>query len=130
MPRLDVRLDHDHRARLDALVQHSSLSASENIWNLIYQAHEDLPRKERQNAFQRLTSLTIETPPDHDELSRELEEAHAPATFIDSNVPIYAAGREHLCREPCIRVLAAVNDNPQAFVTDAEVFQEILHHYL
>ena len=53
-----------------------------------------------------------------------------PATFIDANVPIYAAGRDHPYREPCIRVLAAVNDNPEAFVTDAEVFQEIMHHYL
>ena len=53
-----------------------------------------------------------------------------PATFIDANVPIYAAGREHPYRQPCIRVLAAVNDNPEAFVTDAEVFQEIMHHYL
>ncbi|MCE2502260.1 MAG: type II toxin-antitoxin system VapC family toxin [Dehalococcoidia bacterium] len=52
-----------------------------------------------------------------------------PATFIDANVPIYAAGREHPCREPCIRVLAAVNENPDGFVTDAEVFQEIMHHY-
>ena len=49
--------------------------------------------------------------------------------FIDANVPIYAAGREHPYREPCIRVLAAVSDNPAAFVTDAEVFQEIMHHY-
>ena len=52
-----------------------------------------------------------------------------PATFIDANVPIYAAGREHPYREPCIRVLAAVNDDPGAFFTDAEVFQEIVHHY-
>lgn len=52
-----------------------------------------------------------------------------PATFIDANVPIYAAGREHPYREPCIQVLAAVNDNPEAFVTNAEVFQEIMHHY-
>ena len=53
-----------------------------------------------------------------------------PAIFIDANVPIYAAGREHPYREPCIQVLAAVNDDPEAFVTDAEVFQEIMHHYL
>ena len=52
-----------------------------------------------------------------------------PATFIDANVPIYAAGREHPYREPCIQVLAEVNDNPGAFVTDAEVFQEIMRHY-
>ena len=34
--------------------------------------------KERRNAFERLISLNIETPPDPAELSRELEEAHAP----------------------------------------------------
>ena len=42
---------------------------------------------------------------------------------------IYAARGEHPYREPCIRVLAAVNENPDGFVTDAEVFQEIMHHY-
>ena len=51
------------------------------------------------------------------------------ATFIDANVPIYAAGRKHPYRQPCIQVLAAVNENPDGFVTDAEVFQEIMHHY-
>ena len=51
------------------------------------------------------------------------------ATFIDANVPIYAAGREHPYRQPCIQVLAAVNENPDGFITDAEVFQEIMHHY-
>ena len=51
-----------------------------------------------------------------------------PVTFIRANVPIYAAGREHRYREPCIRVLAIVNDNPDAFVTGAEVLREIMHH--
>ncbi len=51
------------------------------------------------------------------------------ATFIDANVPIYPAGRDHPYRQPCIQVLAAVNENPDGFVTDAEVFQEITHHY-
>ncbi len=52
-----------------------------------------------------------------------------PAIFIDANVPIYAAEREHPYRAPCIGVLAAVTDNPEGFVTNAEVFQEIMHHY-
>ena len=46
-----------------------------------------------------------------------------PATLIDANISIYAAGREHPYRELCIRVLAAVNDDTGAFVTDAEVFR-------
>ena len=78
MPRLDIRLDHDCRARLDAVVEDSGLSASEIIRNLIDQAYEGVLKKERQKAFERLISLNIETPPDPAELSRELEEAHAP----------------------------------------------------
>ena len=78
MPRLDIRLDRDCRARLDAVVKDSGLSASEIVRNLIDQAYEGVLRKGRQNAFERLISLNIETPPDPAELSRELEEAHAP----------------------------------------------------
>ena len=78
MPRLDIRLDHDHRARLDAVAQDAGLSVSEAVRNMIDQAYEDVLRKERQSAFQRLTSLQVETPPDPAKLSRELEDAHAP----------------------------------------------------
>ena len=54
----------------------------------------------------------------------------SPAAFIDANVPIYAAGRSHALKEPCIKVLLLAADHPQAFVTDAEVLQELLHRYL
>ena len=53
-----------------------------------------------------------------------------PAAFIDANVPIYAAGRAHPLKEPCIQVLLLAAEHPQAFVTDAEVLQELLHRYL
>lgn len=54
----------------------------------------------------------------------------SPAAFLDANVPIYAAGRHHPLKEPCARILLLVAENPQAFVTDAEVLQELLHRYL
>lgn len=54
----------------------------------------------------------------------------SPATFVDANVPIYAAGRPHTLKEPCIQVLLLAAEHPQAFVTDAEVLQELLHRYL
>jgi hypothetical protein len=54
----------------------------------------------------------------------------SPAAFIDANVPIYAAGRPHPLKEPCIQVLLLAAGHPQAFVTDAEVLQELLHRYL
>ena len=54
----------------------------------------------------------------------------SPAAFIDANVPIYAAGRAHPLKEPCAVILLLAAEHPQAFVTDAEVLQELLHRYL
>ncbi len=52
-----------------------------------------------------------------------------PVAFIDANVPIYAAGRDHSNKVPCTQVLALVVERPSLFVTDAEVIQELLHRY-
>jgi predicted nucleic acid-binding protein len=53
-----------------------------------------------------------------------------PAVFVDANVPIYAAGKEHPNKEPCARILMMAAEDPLSFVTDAEVLQELLHRYL
>ncbi len=53
-----------------------------------------------------------------------------PAAFIDANVPIYAAGKNHPLKAPCIQVLMLAAEHSLAFVTDAEVLQELLHRYL
>ena len=53
-----------------------------------------------------------------------------PAVFIDANIPIYAAGRDHPYKEPCSRILLMAAQEPMAFVTDSEVLQELLHRYL
>ncbi len=50
--------------------------------------------------------------------------------FVDANVPIYAAGSPHRLKEPCIEVLRLISTRPEAFITDAEVLQELLHRYL
>src|SRR5919204_484886 len=49
--------------------------------------------------------------------------------FLDANIPMYAAGRPHLLKQPCIDVLTLVARHRASFVTDAEVFQEIIHRY-
>ena len=54
----------------------------------------------------------------------------SPAVFIDANVPIYAAGGDHPHKEPCARILRMVAEDPQPFVTDSEVLQELMHRYL
>ena len=54
----------------------------------------------------------------------------SPAVFIDANVAIYAAGGAHPYKEPCSRVLRMAAADPQQFVTDSEVLQELMHRYL
>ncbi len=53
----------------------------------------------------------------------------SPTAFLDTNVPLYAAGASHPQREPCVEVLRLAARYPWNFVTNAEVLQEVLHHY-
>jgi uncharacterized protein len=50
--------------------------------------------------------------------------------FIDANVPMYAAGRPHDLRQPCIDVLSLAARQPETFFTDVEILQELMHRYL
>jgi uncharacterized protein len=49
--------------------------------------------------------------------------------FIDSNVPMYVAGREHRNREPARRFLDRVRAARVDGCTSTEVLQEILYRY-
>ena len=53
----------------------------------------------------------------------------SPTAFLDANVPIYAAGRAHPQKRPCIEVLDLASDHPRNFVTSVEVLQELLHRF-
>ncbi len=50
--------------------------------------------------------------------------------FLDANVPIYSAGRPHPLKGPCGRIVLLASGYPDAFVTDAEVLQEMLHRFI
>ncbi|KKM11370.1 twitching motility protein PilT [Clostridiales bacterium PH28_bin88] len=50
--------------------------------------------------------------------------------FIDTNIPMYAAGTAHPYREPCRNIIKAITSGSVDAATDAEVFQEILYRYL
>lgn len=52
-----------------------------------------------------------------------------PAIFIDTNVPIYAAGRPHRYKQPSIEVTELASRNAEQFVTDVEVLQELINRY-
>jgi len=49
--------------------------------------------------------------------------------FIDSNIPMYVAGRDHPNRGPASAFLRRVRSGEIQGVTNVEVLQEILHRY-
>lgn len=49
--------------------------------------------------------------------------------FVDACVPMYAAGRAHPYKEPCLSILAALAEGKIQAVTDVEVIQEIVHRF-
>jgi predicted nucleic acid-binding protein len=49
--------------------------------------------------------------------------------FIDTNIPMYAAGSEHPNRQPSQKILEKISKQQIFGVTSTEVFQEILHRY-
>lgn len=49
--------------------------------------------------------------------------------FIDSNIPMYVAGRDHPSREPSRRFLEEVRSGLVEGCTSTEVLQEILYRY-
>lgn len=50
--------------------------------------------------------------------------------FLDSNIPMYVAGREHPNREPARRFFKRAPDGTVDACTSTEVLQEILYRYL
>ena len=49
--------------------------------------------------------------------------------FVDSNIPMYVAGRDHPFKTPCAEFMRAVARRTIEAVSDIEVLQEILYRY-
>ena len=49
--------------------------------------------------------------------------------FIDSNVPMYLIGAPHPNKERISEILTRLVQDDERFITDVEVYQEILHRY-
>jgi uncharacterized protein len=49
--------------------------------------------------------------------------------FIDTNIPIYAAGKEHHLKDGCVKILNEVASGELDAYNESEVFQEILNRY-
>ncbi len=50
--------------------------------------------------------------------------------FLDSNIPMYLVGASDSHRIEARRLIDSCIENEERLVTDAEVFQEILHRYV
>jgi predicted nucleic acid-binding protein len=50
--------------------------------------------------------------------------------LVDANVPMYLVGADHPHKSDARRMLERAATNRERLVTDAEVFQEILHRYV
>ena len=49
--------------------------------------------------------------------------------FVDANIPMYVAGRDHEYKEPSTRFMRAVARRRVDAVSDVEILQEILYRY-
>jgi hypothetical protein len=49
--------------------------------------------------------------------------------FVDSNIPMYVAGRDHRLRAPALRLLEQVRAGELDACSSTEVLQEILYRY-
>jgi uncharacterized protein len=49
--------------------------------------------------------------------------------FVDSNIPMYVAGRDHPLRDPALRFMERAKSADIEICTSTEVLQEILHRY-
>ena len=50
-------------------------------------------------------------------------------TFVDSNVPMYVVGSPHPNKDRAVTTVERLRQDGETFVTDVEVYQEILHRY-
>ena len=50
--------------------------------------------------------------------------------LFDTNIPMYASGAAHEYRQPCAELMRRARRREIDAVTDAEVHQEIIHHYV
>lgn len=49
--------------------------------------------------------------------------------FIDSNIPMYAAGKDHPNRKPSSKILELISKGEITGITSTEVLREILYRY-
>ena len=49
--------------------------------------------------------------------------------FIDTNIIMYSAGKEHKFKEACLKILKCMDNYENEYYLNTEIFQEILYRY-
>lgn len=75
--RLDIRLDVEHRRRLDMVAASQGTTISDAVRSMIDHAYEEGQRAGRLRAAREIGRMMIDDMPEPDELSRYLDGAHA-----------------------------------------------------
>jgi len=52
-----------------------------------------------------------------------------PLLFLDANIFMYAAGKSHSYKNPCLHILKDVETQALASAVDTEILQELLYRY-
>jgi antitoxin component of RelBE/YafQ-DinJ toxin-antitoxin module len=76
MGRLEVRLDRDHRLKLEEIARSHGLTVSEMVRQMIERAYEQELRTKRIKAAEELSELEVEEVPDPAILTGQLEGTH------------------------------------------------------
>jgi predicted DNA-binding protein len=77
--RLDVRLDPEHRQKLEEISVMRGASVSEVVRDLIDRAYEEVDLAARRAAADRIGNLQVEDMPDPAELTRQLQDKYGSA---------------------------------------------------
>jgi predicted DNA-binding protein len=76
--RLEVRLDEEHRRRLDVILARRGTPLAAVVREMIDQTYEEVCREERRKAVEELRAMAIGDAVEPDVMCRQLDEAHDP----------------------------------------------------
>ena len=129
--RLQVILDEEEYKEIQGVARRQRVTLAEWVRQALRQARNDHPGTAEAKLRVIADASRHEFPTAEIEVMlREIEAgAAASLIFIDSNVPMYLVGAAHRNKDRAVAALTQLVRNGERFITDVEVYQEILHRY-
>ena len=73
--RLEVRLDPEHRSRLEEIAREKGAPISEVVRGLIDDAYEEIDRARRRRAVEKMKSMELDVPEDPQDIRRIIRQS-------------------------------------------------------